>query len=50
MKEVAQGVSPLTDEAAERLLRGNDMLGKTPDWDNASTQARLDTILQLVMT
>jgi beta-N-acetylhexosaminidase len=50
MKEVAQGVSPLTDEAVERISRGNDMLSEIPDWDKALTLARLNKILQLVMT
>jgi beta-N-acetylhexosaminidase len=50
MRSVAHGVAPLTDAAAARLLRSNDMLGKIEDWDGASCLARLNKMLELVLT
>ena len=49
MQIVSKGVSVLTNEAAARLLRSYDMLGKVLDWDKASVLARLNKIFQLVL-
>ena len=49
MKRVSCGVSPLTNSAATRLLRSNDLLGTIEDWDGAAALERLKNIINLVL-
>jgi beta-N-acetylhexosaminidase len=46
MQNVAQGVASLSNAAAVRLARGEDMLGRLADWDGAAALARLNDILK----
>jgi beta-N-acetylhexosaminidase len=46
MRDVAQGAAPLTDAAAARLARGEEMRGQTADWDRDAALARLGQLLK----
>ena len=46
MQGVAHGVAPLSDAAAARLARGDDMRGQSTDWDRDAALARLSDILK----
>jgi len=46
MQGVAHGAAPLSDAAAARLARGDDMRGQSTDWDRDAALARLSDILK----
>jgi len=48
MESVAKGVSSLTNKAAKRILRGNDMLTDRENWNSTNTLKRLNNILKLL--